>query len=113
MNTGRNPNGDFSGLEFGNGLAVTGKLEGLKVVRYQIRCSICGATGQTVSQQELAAGVTPKCRNSGCGKVSTESRRVAQFDFTPDPSVRNRMNKTAETAALKQIEESENNVSPK
>ena len=108
---GRDPQADFSNLEFGNGLAVVGKLQGLKGIRYQLRCAVCGSVGQTITQEQMATGVVPKCGNSGCGKVSTETRRTAQFGFTPDPSVRNRAERKQEQEVLAtMVAEEQNNA---
>lgn len=108
---GRNPQGDFSGLDFGNGMTVASKMESIRGVRYQLRCR-CGATGQTVSQQELAAGVTPTCSNSGCGKTSTETRRTAQFGSEDRfrGSVRARSEARREQETLAALEAEEKNV---
>jgi hypothetical protein len=58
-------------------ISVTQRIENARQVSYLLACS-CGATGQRVSQQELAAGVVPVCRFcNGTGTAPGDTRRVA------------------------------------
>ena len=51
---------DHSASQWGT-LSVTNRIENSQQVSYLLACS-CGATGQRVTQQELASGVVPVCR---------------------------------------------------
>jgi hypothetical protein len=66
----RAPNTDHSADTFGS-LVVTNKVEDAKEVSYLVRCSICGATGQRVTQKQLEdPKFEVRCANAGCGKQS-------------------------------------------
>lgn len=104
--TGRDPQGDFLGTRFENGLEITGRVESTVGVRWQITCSKCGAVGQTITQKQMAVGEIPKCGNSGCGIDSRPERRTATiFSDAGGGSVRDRMARQAEAAALAAMEE--------
>jgi hypothetical protein len=61
---------DHSNDVFGS-LTVTNKIENAKQVSYLVRCSVCGATGQRVTQKQLEdPKFEVKCANAGCGKTS-------------------------------------------
>ena len=61
---------DHSHDVFGS-LIVTNKVENAKEVSYLVRCSVCGATGQRVSQKQLEdPKFVIKCANAGCGQTS-------------------------------------------
>lgn len=60
-------------------LSVTNRIENARQVSYLLTCS-CGATGQRVTQQELASGTTPICRlchGTGNAPGDTTRQRTA------------------------------------
>jgi hypothetical protein len=66
----RGLNTDHSNDKFGS-LVVTNKVENAKEVSYLVQCSICGATGQRVTQKQLEdPKFVVKCANAGCGLKS-------------------------------------------
>jgi len=66
----RGLNTDHSSDVFGS-LVVTNKIENAKQVSYLVRCTVCGCTGQRVTQAQLEdPKFEVKCANSGCGQTS-------------------------------------------
>jgi hypothetical protein len=97
---GRDIHGDFTRQVFGT-LRANSRLENPRGIRYALTCQVCGATGQTVSQDELARGITPRCGNSGCGVKSTDTRRTAEFGVDLGPQdVRGRLEAKARAEAI-------------
>jgi hypothetical protein len=68
---------DHSTSQWGS-ISVTQRIENARQVSYLLACS-CGATGQRVSQQELASGVVPVCRFcNGAGTAPGDARRASE-----------------------------------
>jgi hypothetical protein len=63
---------DFTGRKLGT-MTVTERGSRGNGFVYRVTCQ-CGATGQTISQDELSRGVVPRCQRAGCGKTSTAER---------------------------------------
>lgn len=106
---------DHSRDQFGS-MTVTQKIENQKQVAYLLSCS-CGATGQRVSQQELASGVVPVCRHChGTGTALGDGAR--QHDAgtyeAPKPetriSARDRIEAAKRAAEIASIEKESGEV---
>lgn len=110
----RGLNTDHSNDVFGS-LVVTNKVENAKAVSYLVRCSICGCTGQRITQQQLEdPKFVVKCANLGCGQQSAPRSYDASVEQRVREDVvmspRARAEQTAREAEVKRLEE-ENNAS--
>jgi hypothetical protein len=79
IRNGRDPRKDYTNEAFGT-MQLTQKMQGSQRISYGMTCSRCGATGQRVTQDDLARGITPTCKNSGCGSTAIAERRQAVYD---------------------------------
>lgn len=104
----RGLNTDHSNDTFGS-LVVTNKVESAKAVSYLVRCSVCGATGQRITQQQLEdPKFVVKCANAGCGQTSAPrsydaSVQIQQRDGTAG-SARQRVEAAARAKEIAEME---------
>jgi hypothetical protein len=108
----RGLNTDHSNDVFGN-LVVTNKIENAKQVSYLVKCSVCNATGQRVTQKQLEdPKFVVKCANAGCGQTSAPRTYEAGVYEQQKPearlSARDRQEAAVRQAEIKAIEEENN-----
>lgn len=95
----RGLNTDHSNDTFGS-LVVTNKVENAKAVSYLVRCSVCGATGQRITQQQLEdPKFVVKCANAGCGQTSEPRKYDASVELQQKDGAAGSARQRAEAAA--------------
>jgi hypothetical protein len=95
----RGLNTDHSNDKFGS-LVVINRVENAKNVSYLMQCSICGATGQRVTQQQLEdPKFVVKCANAGCGKQSAPRSYTAGVEVQLKKEIISSPRARAEAAA--------------